>query len=120
MEMNERRQNQRVNVECGIFLTVRPGFKKIGRVKDISLGGICFEYAVFEDYEKLNFCEVDILSETGKFHLIKIPCRVAYDVQLSSHPFQQFQMRRCGLQFAWLSESQASQVLCTIIKACKA
>jgi hypothetical protein len=117
MKFDEHRQHPRYAVEQNVFLTVRPEFRKIGRVKDIGNGGVCFEYAVFEPDEKLSFCEVDILSEGGKFHLFKVPCRVAYDVQISPEPFQQIQMRRCGLRFEGLSAAQTAQILNTVLMA---
>lgn len=117
MTLNERRQHTRFNVEQNVFLTVRPEFKKIGRVKDISPGGICFEYAVFGPHEKFFVCEVDILSEGGKFHFLKVPCRVAYDVQCTQVEFQQIQMRRCGLMFDGLPDSQTNRIINAVLMA---
>ncbi|MBW2605793.1 MAG: PilZ domain-containing protein [Deltaproteobacteria bacterium] len=95
------------------FAALRGGFKKVGRVKDISIGGVAFTY--LSDVDEVNadphHSQVDIfLSENG-FHLSNVPCKIVYDTPVSSND-EVFvvNMIRCGLHFGELAESQLDQL----------
>jgi hypothetical protein len=51
-----------------VYLVFRPDFDKIGRLKDISLGGVAVEYAAHEDFTKTTDTnvEVDIFVSTRR------------------------------------------------------
>lgn len=112
-----RRTAPRYHVEDRFFLTFRPSFETMGKIRDISKTGIGFEYTAFTPEETLRESdadpvEVDIFSSFKEFHLSRIPCKVVYDVSVGNSSFTigLFENRRCGLQFSGLTGYQANQL----------
>ena len=104
----ERRQSPRYALNTDVFLVFRPEFTKLGKLMDVSGGGVAFEYAVFDHYEKVAAAEVDIFaSEPDQFMLSRVPCRVAYDVKIEKLTLGGIETRRCGLAFEQLSQTQS-------------
>lgn len=107
----ERRSNERYKVSDDIFLTFRPHFEKMGRIRDISRGGVAFEYIFDLQSNNEQNIEVDIFSTAKDLHLARVPCKVVYDVQVESYPsFSNMVTKRCGLQFRNLNKQQMSQL----------
>ncbi|MCK8603895.1 PilZ domain-containing protein [Desulfoferrobacter suflitae] len=107
----DRRQFKRHPVKGDFFITFRPEFRRMGRVKDISKGGVGLEYTIYDDQKALENVEVDIFSAEADLHISKIPCKVAYDVRVDNYPsFDNLQVRRCGLEFAELSYQQYAAI----------
>ena len=109
-----RRRSQRYTLNDTVFLTFRPQFDRMGRLKDISKNGVGFEYVAIDsstysgDSTKI---EVDIFSGSKDFNLSRVPCEVVYDVKISaSSGTGLFENRRCGLQFSDLSTYQVAQL----------
>jgi hypothetical protein len=116
----ERRRSKRHSVTDKIFLTVRPSFSKLGKVKDISKGGLSFEY-VFQHYDACGdggCAEVDIFTEVDDLYLPRIPCRQIYDVSVYQNEAGFMATRRCGLEFGRLTHEQIS-LLKLFITACE-
>jgi hypothetical protein len=40
----ERRKHKRFQAPIGVFVGIGPGFTKVGRITDMSLGGLAFRY----------------------------------------------------------------------------
>jgi c-di-GMP-binding flagellar brake protein YcgR len=95
MNPADRRLSQRYFLKDEVYLVFRPDFRKIGRLKDISNGGIAVEYPVYEAYEKATEVEVDIFSSRNHLILRSVACKVVYDVKVDRKP----KTRRCGLKF---------------------
>ena len=95
------------------FAALRSEFKKVGRVKDISIGGMAFSYisANSEAISDSQRSQVDIFLSGNGFHLSKVPCKIVYDIPVSSNDKDFFvNMNRCGLCFGELTESQLDQL----------
>jgi len=111
-----RRQFPRYNVKEMIFLTFRPEFNKMGKLKNISKSGVAFEYTSFDERVCLKDSrgenvEVDIFSSGGDFHVTRLPCKVVYDVPVAhGSDLHACWSRRCGLEFESLSIFQSSQL----------
>jgi hypothetical protein len=112
--MVKRRQFKRYMVKDNVFLVFRPDFDRLGKVKDISQGGVAFEYVLYResyDASKPDFAEIDIFSN-GNLHLSKAFCRVVYDIPSYPEEFKGFrtfvdmEIRRCGLEFRKLNTEQ--------------
>jgi hypothetical protein len=112
----DRRRCRRFPVPGDVFLTFRPGFEKIGYVKDVSKTGISFEYMAFENADMVEegnagYVEVDIFSRAQNFHIYRIPCEIVYDMEHRASLFlHAAQTRRCGLKFLQVSQELASQL----------
>lgn len=108
----ERRRYARQEVMNTIFIAFRPLFDKVGKIKNISLGGICLEYCIYTANDGIGTTiEVDIFSQCKDFYLPRIPCKIVYDTRIRHYPsFIGMETKRCGLQFLELSERQRAQL----------
>ena len=111
----ERRKFTRFLAQDQAFAVLRPHFTKLGKIKDISRGGLAFEYVAHEG-QKRGSSEIDILITGDRFYLPKIPSKKIYNIkigeenEISIDRFDRFETRRCGLQFGELTEEQAAQL----------
>jgi hypothetical protein len=111
---NEQRKNIRFLAQDNVIVALQNVYTKIGKVQDISMGGLAFEHI---DDEKPNSetSRRDILLWVNGFRLSKLPGRIVYDIPLPPpNEYQGFFFhlitRRCGVEFETLSEDQASQL----------
>jgi hypothetical protein len=104
-----RRRHERHAIGGDVFIGSTPLFHTVGKLMDISSGGIGFEYATSRDNDrpKALTLVVDILCRKH-FRLSRVPCRVAYDMRVDQTNFDGNEMRRCGLEFGKLSDQQAA------------
>ncbi len=110
----EQRKNIRFLVEDNIIVALRNGSTKIGKVKDISMGGLSFEH-IYDENSIQNSFKGYIFLWVNEFNMSKVPCRVVYDISVSiPNEYYAFTIhfitRRCGLQFEALSEDQKTQL----------
>ena len=79
----ERRKHKRFKVKKGFLAVSIPDFKKLGQIKDISKGGLSFQY--IDDVEQAkDSVEVEILSIVDDFYLRKLPVRTVLDVEINN------------------------------------
>jgi hypothetical protein len=113
MEM-EKRKNERFLVGEEVIVALRNKSSRVGRVKDIGIGGLSFEHIYDEDLEH-EPSRRDVSLWVDNFGIADIPCKVVYDIPISERPEYDylsvhFKTRRCGVQFDLLTESQKSQL----------
>lgn len=103
----ERRQFRRFLADDRSFACLRPHFGKLGKIKDISRGGLAFEYIYSKGCEEESSA-IDIFLSGDRFYLPKMPCRVVNDLQIGEDltSISNFQVRRCGVKFGQLTEEQ--------------
>jgi c-di-GMP-binding flagellar brake protein YcgR len=107
----DRRRFHRFGMKNAVFITFRPEFDMIGKLTDISAGGLAFEYNSFEDREKSDVVEIALFSHPKDYSLPKAVCRVVYDREVEGcFSFKGFQTRRCGLEFYELNLDQMLQL----------
>jgi hypothetical protein len=104
-----RRRHERHTIEGDVFVGSTPVFHTIGKLMDISSGGIGFVYAPNGDNSRPEtiMLVVDILCRKH-FRLSRVPCRVAYDIRIDQTSFDGKETRRCGLEFGRLSDQQTA------------
>ena len=110
----EQRKNIRFLVEDNIIVALRNGSTKIGKVKDISMGGLSFEH-IYDEHLNLEPLKREVFLWVNEFSLSEIACRVVYDIPMGTPPEYEslpihFITRRCGVQFETLSEDQSTQL----------
>lgn len=95
------------------FAALRNGFKKVGKINDISVNGLGFSFLheVTHVDPKGHDSQIDIFSAENGFHLSNVPCRVVYEISdATSIEGFSVQMSRCGLQFLDLPRHQVEQL----------
>lgn len=110
-EMNvEQRKYVRFSVHENTFAALGSEFETVGKVNDISIKGLTLSYLCESIKVALDsgFSQVDIFLSGNSFHLSKVRCKIVYDIQNpNSMKNNSIMIRRCGLQFCKLSESQS-------------
>jgi hypothetical protein len=110
---SEKRKYVRFAAQDKTFAALRSGFKKVGKVHDISVMGLGYVYFghIQEDDSEAKFSHVDIFLSDDRFHLDNIPCRVAYDMEGSPPDTSGvINMHKCGLHFGKLTEEQSEKL----------
>lgn len=110
----EQRKNIRFLVENNVIAALRNGFTKIGKVKDISIGGFSFEH-IYDENSNWESSKKDVFLWVNEFSMSKVPCRIVYEIPVHTPPEYaslpiHFMARRCGAQFEPLSEVQITQL----------
>ena len=103
----ERRKFTRFFGPENAYAALGPSFEKVGRIKDISIGGLKLVYLTDEEFESKN-SQVDIFLRGEEYHLSKIPCTIVYDVQIEASGFTKSYpkgvfYKRCGTKFDQLT-----------------
>lgn len=109
----ERREKIRLRPKATTFVALRPEFAKLGKLMDISSGGLCFEYITREDgVTASDGLEIDMFISGNGYYLPNVPCNLAYDVKIKNGiAFTvSLEYRRCGLKFTGLNENQLDQL----------
>jgi len=110
----DKRKDERFLVGEEVIVALRNRFSRVGRVKDISMGGLSFEHIYDEDPEG-DPSQREVSLWVDNYSMVNIPCRVVYDIPISDPPEYDylsihFKTRRCGVQFGKLTENQEAQL----------
>ena len=111
---SERRKYIRFQAQDTAYAAVGAEFAHVGRLIDISIGGLALEYLTDDDAQLMN-PPVDIFVREKNFHLAKLPCKIIYNMRLDTSGKTQtlangLIRKRCGLEFKFLSESHKKQL----------
>jgi len=109
----ERRKYVRFLAKDNTFAALRNGFKKIGKIDDISINGLGFSFLneITQVDSADHHTQVDIFISGNGFPLSNVPCRFVHqtpDTKLKKSFI--VQMSSCGLQFGELTRSQLEQL----------
>jgi hypothetical protein len=102
--------------EAQAFVAVRPEFRKLGALTDVSQSGLGFRYALLNGQElmveKATPVKIDFFVSNNGFYLPKVNCRLAYDryVENASVTGWGVQYCHCGLEFTDMTEGQKVQI----------
>jgi len=106
----ERRKYKRFQVQENTFALLRAQVSKLGRVIDISKGGLAFRYVSIGERLK-GPLEVDLLLPHHDFSLNKLPVKIISNFEIASEtPFRSLTLRRVGVQFGELTQKQKSRL----------
>ncbi len=110
----DKRKYPRFLVEENVIVALQNGINRIGKVKDIGLGGLSFEHIYEEDLTGGETTKSLILW-IKDVNLSKIPCRIVYDRPLQTPTeYDSLTIRlitkRCGIQFESLTDEQMAQL----------
>jgi hypothetical protein len=106
---DERRKRRRLCVQDGAFVILSPSDAGVGRLIDISIDGLSFDYVTTQEPSG-EPTELEIFVTDSAFRLYKIPCRTITDLKTFEIPQSCTHRRRSGVQFGPLTEIQKSQI----------
>ena len=110
----EQRKYARFLPPSQAFAALGSTYTRVGKVKNISLGGLAFEYIIGEETNS-NFSRIDIFLVGDVFHLYNVPCKMVYDIQIhvpyvNNTFIKKLTTKRCGIKFDGLSEDAITQL----------
>jgi hypothetical protein len=105
----EQRRYERFQVRDGAFVLLGPGSTKLGRIIDISTGGLSFSHMA-RARPSDDLFELDLFLIDTDFYLSEIPFSTVSDFKTHENPFSSITMRRCGVQFGELNASQRAEL----------
>ena len=112
---SEKRRHVRFKAPENLFAALGNSVPKVGKVKDISMGGLAFEY-IPNDKKETSTSHVDIFLSGNGFYLSKVPCKAAYDITLEvplfgGYDFSSIDINRCGVAFNKLKKENYEQLV---------
>jgi hypothetical protein len=106
---DDRRRLRRWRVQDGAFVILSPSDAGVGRLIDISIEGLSFDYVTTQEPSG-EPTELQIFVTDSPFRLYNIPCKTITDFKTFEIPQTQSHKRRSGVQFGELTEGQKSQL----------
>ena len=108
---SERRKTERFLPRDETYVALRPDFTKLGRLSNISKGGLSFQYIASKG-ESQGSTHLDLFTGNNGFYLSRLACKVIYDNSLLEDNISSTSLehRRCGLEFGETTEVQATQL----------
>ena len=114
----DRRQHLRYRVREGEFEVFSCDSKMTGTLKNISQGGLAFQYGPIRS-QKAESETIDIMAKSpDPFYLPGVACRTVYDISalVESRTFTGAVIRLCGVQFVRLNIEQRQKLALFIKK----
>jgi c-di-GMP-binding flagellar brake protein YcgR len=123
MGPERRRHNRHIPLKQNAFAALGQDFAKTGKIVDISLGGLAFEYIVGPRTSNNDDSRVDIFLTDMPLHIRNAQCQAIYDShssisQMESDISCSLTVRRTGIKFLMLSEKQREQLSVLISLFC--
>jgi len=101
-----RRKHQRFMVKEGAFAVMKPGYKNLGQIKNISMGGLAYRHIADKRAEN-GLYKMDIFLSNKNFYLENIPFRTVTVLdEASEFPYSSVMMKRHCIQFVDLDSDQ--------------
>ena len=113
--ISERRKYTRFLAEEDVYAALGTNFNKVGKLKDISIGGLAFEYIDSTEYCAQDSSRVAIFHSHNEFYLLYLACREICDLPLSAENEdpqfnRQYVIHRCAIQFEDITAKQRKQL----------
>ncbi len=110
----ERRKHRRLTPLKTAFAAVSPDSGRLGKIVNISRGGLLFEYLYYGG-DAGDVSLVDIFLPENEFHLFGIPCRLIADgiprtSGIGCTNFSVVTCQRCSLCFENLTDAQQERL----------
>lgn len=110
----ERRDHLRLPPQSNSFAALGSDYSRVGKIKNISRGGLAFEYIAGES-DSRDSSQVDVFMTGDVFHIYSVPCKLIYEIdihipQINNKYAKILTVRRCGLKFGDLTEDNLTQL----------
>ena len=111
---SERRKSIRYIPQENAFAALGRRYKKVGHIKDISRGGLAFEFIAGEK-NIVDGNQIDVFLTGNGFHLYNVGCRVIYEQavripKVNSKYVKMLTLKKCGVSFSKMSKQDNSQL----------
>jgi hypothetical protein len=103
------RKDKRFRAQEGAFVDLRISHVKVGKIVDISKGGLAFRYLHVGEHLRQTF-ELDMYSRKNDFRMEKIPVRTVWDRGSPGELHFSTRTRLRGVQFGKLNQEQLSEL----------
>ena len=112
---SERRRYTRFLAEKDAYAALGSNFAKVGKLKDISIGGLAFEYIDCTENCVRDSSRIAIFHSLNEFHLANLACRLICNSAICAEnedPLvsRQYVIHRCAIQFGDLVAKQRKQL----------
>jgi len=112
---SERRKYTRFLADKDAYAALGVNFTRVGKLKDISIGGLAFEYIDCTENFVQDFSRVAIFHSHNEFHLPNLMCRLIYNLAISTENedpqfIRQYVNHRCAIQFGDITVRQREQL----------
>ena len=113
--ISERRKYTRFLAEEDVYAALGANFSKVGQLKDISIGGLAFEYVDCTENCAQDSSIVAIFDIHNEFHLPNLACRLIRNLAISaenddSQFIRHYANCRCAIQFGDITAEQRKQL----------
>lgn len=108
----DERAYERFTPPESAYVVFRPDFNRVGRIKDIGLGGLGFEFVVGEKVDISETNHIDILLTGEDMYLQDVSCRIIWESETTPNVGEPevFFSGSCGLQFQNMTVAQKAQL----------
>ena len=103
------RKHERLRAQDGAFVDLRMSPAKVGKIVDISRGGLAFRYILVGEGLKESF-ELDLYSRHNDFRMEKVQVKTIWDRETAGELSFSTRMRLRGVQFGKLTQNQFSEI----------
>jgi hypothetical protein len=115
MGLERRRYIRHTPLKQNAFAALGQNFARTGKIKDISLGGLSFEYVVIQPFDASDASRVEIFLTDMPLHVRNARCQPIYDTciyvsQMANDVPRTVIVRRIGIKFIMLSEKHREQL----------
>jgi hypothetical protein len=101
----DQRKHKRFRVKGGAFVAIKPSETHVGRLVDISMSGLAFDYVIGQELPQPP-TELEIFVKGGTFRLNNIPCKAIWVKASGQSRVTSINRRRCGVRFGKLTDHQ--------------
>ena len=113
--ISERRKYTRFLAEEDGYAALGANFTKVGKLKDISIGGLAFEYIDCTENCDQDSSRVAIFHSHNEFHLPNLACRLICNLAITAENEdpqfnRQYAIHRCAIQFGEITAKQRKQL----------
>ena len=112
---SERRKYTRFLAEEDVYAALGANFAKVGKIKDISIGGLAFEYVDYTENFVQDSSSATIFHSLDEFHLPNLACRLICNLVITAENDdpqfkRQYAIHRCAIQFGDITAKQRKQL----------
>ncbi|MCB9482161.1 MAG: PilZ domain-containing protein [Desulfobacteraceae bacterium] len=109
----DQRLHKRFKPNDDVFVSFNESYL-LGKIRDISNGGLCFEYISTEESEKIGTFQktfINIWTPQEDISIENLPCETVYDYKSKKlTKVQNYESRICGLRFLYTDDYLESEL----------